>query len=77
MNIGAAAGIRTRVVGLEGQWTLKGNVLDQARLRPHNLWYSGLSFHRRFRLAVTEFPEGRVGGSGATRAVYACGLDVR
>ena len=32
---GAAAGIRTRVVGLEGQWTQNRNVLDQARLRPH------------------------------------------
>jgi hypothetical protein len=34
-DIGAAAGIRTRVVGLEGQWTPRRNVLDQARLRPH------------------------------------------
>ena len=34
-EFGAAAGIRTRVVGLEGQWTRKRNVLDQARLRPH------------------------------------------
>ena len=32
---GAAAGIRTRVVGLEGHWTLERYVLDQARLRPH------------------------------------------
>ena len=35
LAIGAAAGIRTRVVGLEGQWTPTGYVLDQARLRPH------------------------------------------
>ena len=35
VRFGAAAGIRTRVVGLEGQWTRERYVLDQARLRPH------------------------------------------
>ena len=48
-EFGAAAGIRTRVVGLEGQWTRKRNVLDQARLRPQAVHENAFSANKGSR----------------------------
>jgi hypothetical protein len=68
VGIGAAAGIRTRVVGLEGQWTRKRNVLDQARLRPQAVHENAFSANKGSR------PRGRrllrQGGGGAVHHKY-------
>ena len=58
VRVGAAAGIRTRVVGLEGHWTLGSYVLDQARLRPHP--------HNVRRISTPEPSNNKLGSSVLT-----------